>query len=101
MRISNDFLLRKVYDQYILFPVGQAIIEQRKIMKLNETGYVIAQKMLEEISYEELFNECIQEYRIENEEIEEFTNCLHVFLEQMKEKGIVTENVDKVHYVII
>lgn len=91
MKIKESYYPRKVGDLYVLFPVGQSVVDFEKLIKLNTTGYFLVTKMQEEIAYHELLTSMIEEFEANDEEIELLRNDLNVFLEQLRQRNIVEE----------
>lgn len=89
MKISDEYLLRSVLNEYALIPVGGAIDRGGHVLKLNKSGYIIVNALLEEISYEDLMSRLIDEFEVE-EEIEKFEEYVNIFVETLKTKKILT-----------
>ena len=68
MKLSKEYLLRQVFDKYVLIPTGRLIDRGKSTVELNETGFFIARQLLDEISMEELKKRVFKEYEVEKEE---------------------------------
>lgn len=89
MRLSEDFLLTRVSGQPVLIPAGQAIIDQNSMLKLNETGFFLANNLLEEITLEELQTRLYEAYEVPEGERKETADLVQMFLEQLAERKIL------------
>lgn len=45
MKIKPDFLLRKVAENYVVVPVGTAMVDFNGMINLNETGAFLWEKL--------------------------------------------------------
>lgn len=88
MKILEKYLPRKVFDQYALIPVGQEVIDNQSIIKVNETGYIIATKLLEETDYDSLLTSLAKEFEATDDEISVVKSTLDAFLLLLKEKNV-------------
>lgn len=80
MKIRNDLVLRKVGGTWAVFPIGEGLNAYRNIMKLNDTGAFLWQKLCQEISMEKLTVEFAKEYGLDKENaaatVEQYVNML-------------------------
>lgn len=89
MKITEGYLLKEIADCYVLIPVGQNVVDYKKMIHLNESGYFIVKKLQEEIGYEELLNALVTEYQAEEDEIAILKSDLDEFLNKLEEKGLL------------
>lgn len=89
MKIKEDYLLKEAGDVYMLFPVGQNVVDYKGILQLNDSGYFIAKQLLQEISYEELLDSMVGEYEAVGEEVEILKRDLDSFILQLRERDIL------------
>ena len=80
MKLLETYLPRMVFDQYVLLPVGQKVIENKNIIKKNETGYIIAQKLISETDYDSLLASLVEEFEATDDEIPAVKDTLDAFL---------------------
>ena len=65
MKIKEGFILRNVAGNNVVVPIGEATIDFNGMISLNDTGAFIFEKMLREITREELIQAVIDEYGID------------------------------------
>ena len=64
MRISKDFIIKKIMDDYIVVPTGKEMVDFNAMITLNETGAFLWEKLQEEKTEEELVEELCAEYDV-------------------------------------
>lgn len=89
MKIKENYLLKELGDTYMLFPVGQNVVDYKNMLQLNGTGYFIARELLQETSYEDLLERMAKEYEATEEERPILQKDLDLFLAQLKERDIL------------
>lgn len=85
MKIKEGFILRNVAGNNVVVPVGQATIDFNGMITLNETGGFLFEKMLNEISREELIQAVIDEYNIDETLA---TTDVDNFIQKVKEEDL-------------
>ena len=88
MKLLETYLPRKVFDQYVLLPVGQEVIENKKIIRINGTGYIIAQKLISETDYDALLASLVEVFEATDDEITAVKDTLDAFLLMLKDKNV-------------
>ena len=88
MKKIETYLPRKVFDQYVLLPVGQEIMRNKSIIKLNETGYIIAQTLIKHPEYDDALVALIKEVDASDDETPEVKASLDAFLDMLARKNI-------------
>ena len=80
MKIKDGFMLRKVGGQNVVVAVGKASRDFNGIIRLNDTGVFLWQKLQQETSEEQLLAALTAEYDIgeeqANSDIAEFVAAL-------------------------
>ena len=81
MRIKENFVLRELCGEYVVVAVGAQTLNFRGLIKLNETGAFLWEKMADaDATQEELLQAMLAEYDVEKEvaqaDIEEFIKLL-------------------------
>lgn len=89
MKIRDTYLLKEAGDSYFLFPVGQNAVDFKRMLELNETGYYIANQLLNDISYDDLLKKIVEEYEASEEEISILKEDLNLFLHKLQEREIL------------
>lgn len=67
MKIKEGFLLRNVAGNNVVVPIGQATLDFNGMMSLNDTGAFLFSKMIEGTTREQLIEELISEYGIDEQ----------------------------------
>lgn len=88
MRISDQYMLRQVADEYLVIPVGEAALKVKGLIGLSESGSVLYQRLQGGCSEEELVGALLAEYDIDADTARSDTRA---FLEQMRRMGILIE----------
>lgn len=88
MRISDQYMLRQVADEYLVIPVGEAALKVKGLIGLSESGSLLYRKLLEGCGQEELVAALLAEYDIDRETARVDTA---EFLDQMRRMGILIE----------
>lgn len=91
MKIKDTFSLKEVGDIYMLFPVGQNVVDYANIIRLNGSGYFIATKLLNEITYDELLSAMVFEYDAAPDEVHILKKDLDNFLHVLDDRGILED----------
>lgn len=92
MKIKDGYVLKKVVDEYVLYPVGQNVVEARGLMKINMTAKFILEKMENEITYDDLLQSIVDEYEAESEEeVERVRKDLDRFLDSLRHRWLLSE----------
>ena len=81
MKIKENFVLRELCGDYVVVAVGEQTLNFKGLIKLNETGAFLWQKMAEkDISEEALLQAMLSEYDVEKAvaktDIDEFIDLL-------------------------
>ena len=89
MRVSNDFILRQIADEYMLVPIGQAATRFNGLISMNEIGHFIFQALAEETTEDQVADKIIAEYDIDRETA---LQNLRDFLHQLRDLGALIED---------
>lgn len=80
MKIRQDFVLRKIANEYVLIPTGSAALEFGSLISTNEVGYFIWEQLRAEQTLESLTEAVEKEYDVDSQtarnDIEAFIECL-------------------------
>ncbi len=88
MRISDQFMLRQVADEFLVIPVGEAALKVKGLIGLSESGSLLYRKLQSGATEEELTSALLAEYDIDADTARADTRS---FLEQMRRMGILIE----------
>lgn len=88
MKVSNQFILRTIADEYLLIPTGEAAMNVKGLISLSESGYLLYEKLKDECSKEDLVQALKDEY-----EVDESTAVqdVEMFLQQMRQLKMLEE----------
>jgi hypothetical protein len=97
MKTSKEFILRKLYDQNYIVPVGQNIVYYKKSLRINETGVFIWNLLQKDYSLEQIIQEVLRSYQPDAKDQASIKEDVNSFLQQLKNYGIIEmEMPDKV-----
>lgn len=88
MKASNQFILRKIAQEQLLIPVGEAAIQVRGLIALSESGGLLFEKLQGGCTREDLIRTLRAEYDVSEETAAEDTDA---FLDQMRQLKILEE----------
>ncbi len=88
MRISDQYMLRQVADEYLVIPVGEAALKVKGLIGLSESGSLLYRRLQSGCTEEELVSALLAEYDIDAQTARADTRG---FLEQMRRMGILIE----------
>ena len=81
IQLDKGFVLRKIGDDYIIVPVGQAALSFNGMITVNETGAFLWEQLVEGTNKEELLRTMLETYEVTQEEaerdIDEFLDILY------------------------
>lgn len=88
MKLKNGFLLRELAGSHVVVPVGQAAIDLRGMITLNETGAFLWQQLGTEQTEESLCEAMTQAYDVSDERARD---DIGLFLETLRTHGLLEE----------
>ena len=65
MKIKEGFIIKKILDDILVFPVGENTIDCRYVFKLNETSEFLWNELSEEKTAEELVKSLLSEFDVD------------------------------------
>ena len=86
MKIKNGFVVREIAGQSVVVALGEASKSFNGIIKLNETGRVIWDKLTEGAEKEEIVKAILAEYEIDSATVEK---DIDTFVATLKENNIL------------
>lgn len=86
LKVRQDILLRKIMDEYILIPTGKAAESLQGIMSLNESGYLLWEKLQSGCFEETLVAAVVEEYEVTPKQAEE---DVKKFLEKLEKQDLL------------
>ncbi len=88
MKIKDGFILRKFADKYLSVAVGNAADEFNVLITLNETGAFVWDLMQEDVSYDFVIEQMLENYEVDRETA---IRDLDEFLEKTRSAGLIDE----------
>ncbi len=88
MKLSSDFVLRRVVDSAVLVPFGKKMIKFNGMLTLNKVGAFIAEKLQEETTAEAIVEAVVERFEIDNDTA---ARDVETFLTQLRENGALSE----------
>ena len=86
MKVKEGFVIRKIGTQAVVVAVGSASKIFNGMVKLNETGALMWEKLTEGATKEELVEAILKEYEATEETV---SGDVDRFLETLKKAGII------------
>jgi len=88
MKIKEDFILRKIVDDYVVVPVGAQTVNFNGMITLNETGAFLFENMQKEISKEELIDKMMEEYDVDKDRA---SSDIDKFVSKLKSEDLLED----------
>lgn len=92
MKLVSTFLPAQIGNRYFLFPVGQATVEGRNMLELNETGYDIIQCLIEDCSIDTIVSVISQKYDAHGDEKETVYRLVSEYVTKLLEMNYLIMN---------
>lgn len=89
MRVNTQFIERKIADEHLLIPVGEAAMSVKGLISMSESGAMLYAKLKEGSARQELIDALMAEYEVDMAVAAEDTDK---FLEQMRQLNILVED---------
>ena len=86
MQVSKDLILREVAGEYILIPVGKAVLKIHGMINLSESAVFLWKKLQEDCTEEDLVQALLKEYDIDRETA---AADVRELIEQMQKIGVM------------
>lgn len=88
MKVSDEFVLRQVADEFLLIPVGSAALRISGMISLTESGYLLYQQLQGGCSRDQLIRVLLDTYEVEAAEA---AADVDAFLEKMRKLRILED----------
>ncbi|MCI9126278.1 MAG: PqqD family protein [Eubacterium sp.] len=86
MKVREGFILKKMGTQAVVIAIGSASKVFNGMVKLNETGELMWEKLVEGATREELIAAILEVYEVEEEVAQKDVDR---FIEKLKKPGII------------
>ena len=81
LKLDKEYVLRQIGDDYVIVPVGKAVLDFNGMITVNETGAFLWEQLVKGTSKEGLLETLIETYEVTQEEaerdIDEFLDVLY------------------------
>lgn len=88
MSISKNFILKKVCDEAMIIPLVDGGMDMSKVFNINEIGVIIYEGLENNKTIEQIKNDIISEYDIDEKTV---LNDINDFIAELKQKGIYND----------
>ena len=88
MKLSDEFILRRVVDTAVLMPYGKKLVDLNGMLSLNSAGAFLAEQLRDETTFDELVRRVVEKFDVEKETAK---RDVAIFLEQLKTHGALVE----------
>ena len=88
MKLKYDFAVREIVGEYIMVPLGAAALKFSGMISTSETGATLAEALKEHVTRQELLQQLLEQY-----DIDEATAAadLDLFLDQLRQLDLLIE----------
>ena len=86
MKINSNFVLRSIADNWIALPVGEAVVDFRGMLTLNESGVILWRKLEGGATREELVDTLLSEYDVSRDMAE---SDVDAFIKRLTDAGCI------------
>lgn len=81
LKLDKEYVLRQIGDDYVIVPVGKAVLSFNGMITVNETGAFLWEQLVKGTSKEGLLQTLLETYEVTQEEaerdIDEFLDVLY------------------------
>ena len=88
MKLSSDFVLRRIVDSAVLVPFGKKLVDFNGMLSLNKVGAFLAERLQDETTGESLVDALVEKFEVDAQTA---TRDVNVFLEQLRAAGALIE----------
>ena len=86
MKINSNFVLRSIAGNWVALPIGEAVVDFRGMLTLNESGLILWRKLEGGASREELIDTLLAEYDVTPDVAE---GDVDAFIKRLTEAGCI------------
>ena len=97
MTQNKNFILKEIENVPYLLPYGQAIADQKRGIRINDTGIYLWKLLEEERTLSELISLCAAYYDITEAEMPDFQEDITQFINQLTSYGIIESLASDIH----
>ena len=86
MKINSNFVLRSIAGNWVALPIGEAVVDFRGMLTLNESGLILWRKLEGGASREELIDTLLAEYDVSRDIA---AGDVDAFIKRLTEAGCI------------
>ena len=86
MKINSNFALRSIAGSWVALPLGEAVVDFRGMLTLNESGVILWRRREEGATREELVHALMSEYDVEPDVAEADVDA---FIKRLTDAGCI------------
>lgn len=87
MKVSENFVLRSIMDEFVIVPVGEAALQFNGVITTNGTGAFLWNLLQQDVTADALQQALLNEYNVTPEKALE---DVHAFLNRLREYHILS-----------
>lgn len=91
MKLKGGYLLKEVAGEYVLFPVGQNVVDSKRIVRTNETGRFIVKKLQDGVDFDTLVHALAEKYEASEEDMPRLKADADFFLAKLRLQELLIE----------
>ena len=86
MRVSDQFIMRKIADECLLIPVGEAAMSVSGLIALSESGALLFERLQTPCTEGELLDALLAEYDVDEETAKK---AVSAFVKKLRDNGFL------------
>ena len=86
MKINSNFVLRSIAGTWVALPIGEAVVDFRGMLTLNESGVILWRKLEGGATREELVDTLLAEYDVSRDVAEADVDA---FIKRLTDAGCI------------
>ena len=88
MKVKEDLMLRTIYGECMVIPMGERLMEFNGMLKLNDTVAFLWKLLQKPVTREQLILKLLEEYEVDEKRANESVDD---FLEMLRKENILEE----------
>ena len=91
VRLKEGYLLKEVAGEYVLFPVGQNIVDSKSILRINDVGRFLVENLQNEIDVDSLVQIVATKYEATEEDLPRIKADVDFFISKLRIQKLLIE----------
>lgn len=84
MKLKEGYLLKEVAGEWVLFPVGQNIVDSKSILRVNDMGKFLVENIQNEIDFDSLVQIIATRYEATEEDLPRIRADVDFFMSKLR-----------------